>query len=187
MPSSKETSMQTEIKFAGFGGQGILLSAKLLAHTAMRQGFNVAWVPSYGPEMRGGTAYCTVVISKQPIGSPIIKNPSHLVAMNRPSFEAFCNDVKPGGIIFINSTLIPTRSDRTDITQLIVPANRIAIKTGSVKTANIVALAAFVSKSRVVDPILLRETIRDEFTKKPEILPLNMMAFEAGVEAASDD
>ncbi len=102
--------MQTEIKFAGFGGQGILLSAKLLAYAAMKQDFFVAWVPSYGPEMRGGTAYCTVVISDKRIGSPIIKNPSHLVAMNRPSLEKFANDVKPGGVIFINSSLIPTRS-----------------------------------------------------------------------------
>ncbi|MFN2436499.1 MAG: 2-oxoacid:acceptor oxidoreductase family protein, partial [Desulfotignum sp.] len=102
--------MQTEIKFAGFGGQGILLSAKLLAYAAMKQGSFVAWIPSYGPEMRGGTAYCTVVISDRLIGSPIIKNPTHLVAMNRPSLEKFEHDVKPGGIIFINSSLIPVTS-----------------------------------------------------------------------------
>ncbi len=85
--------MQSEVKFAGFGGQGILLSGKILAHAAMEEGLEVAWVPSYGPEMRGGTAYCTVVISDRPIGSPIIKNPLHLIAMNRPSLEKFAPDV----------------------------------------------------------------------------------------------
>ena len=153
--------MQTEIKFAGFGGQGILLSAKLLAYAAMKQDFFVAWVPSYGPEMRGGTAYCTVVISDKRIGSPIIKNPSHLVAMNRPSLEKFANDVKTGGVILINSSLIPTRSERDDITELIVPANDIATKAGSVRAANIVALSAFAAKADVVDLELLKKCVKD--------------------------
>ena len=176
--------MQTEIKFAGFGGQGILLSAKLLAHAAMNQGFFVAWVPSYGPEMRGGTAYCTVVISDKRIGSPIIKNPAHLVAMNRPSLEKFAKDIKPGGVILINSSLIPTRSNRTDITELIVPANDSAIKTGSVKCANIIALSAFAAKAKLVDMDILKECVKEEFAKKPKIIPLNMKAFDVGVEIA---
>ena len=178
--------MQTEIKFAGFGGQGILLSAKLLAQAAMNQGYFVAWVPSYGPEMRGGTAYCTVVIGDSRIGSPIIKNPAHLVAMNRPSLEKFAQDVKPGGVIMINSSLIPTRSNRTDITELIVPANDSAIQTGSVKCANIIALSAFAAKSGVVDMDILKECVKKEFAKKPKIIPLNMKAFDVGVEIARD-
>ena len=177
--------MQTEIKFAGFGGQGILLSAKLLAYAAMKQGFFVAWVPSYGPEMRGGTAYCTVVIGDKRIGSPIIKNPSHLVAMNRPSLEKFANDVKPGGVILINSSLIPTRSNRTDIVELIVPANDSAIKVGSVKCANIIALSAFAAKARVVDMDILRHCVMDEFSAKPKIIPLNMKAIDEGVDMAN--
>jgi len=177
--------MQTEIKFAGFGGQGILLSAKLLAYAAMKQGFFVAWVPSYGPEMRGGTAYCTVVIGDKRIGSPIIKNPSHLVAMNRPSLEKFANDVKPGGVILINSSLIPTRSNRTDIVELIVPANDSAIQVGSVKCANIIALSAFAAKAKVVDMEILRHCVMDEFSAKPKIIPLNMKAFDAGVDIAN--
>ncbi len=176
--------MQTEIKFAGFGGQGILLSAKLLAYAAMKQGFFVAWVPSYGPEMRGGTAYCTVVIGDKRIGSPIIKNPSHLVAMNRPSLEKFANDVKPGGVILINSSLIPTRSNRTDIVELIVPANDSAIKVGSVKCANIIALSAFAAKAKIVDMDILRHCVMDEFSAKPKIIPLNMKAFDEGVDIA---
>ena len=177
--------MQTEIKFAGFGGQGILLSAKLLAYAAMKQGFFVAWVPSYGPEMRGGTAYCTVVIGDKRIGSPIIKNPSHLVAMNRPSLEKFAADVKPGGVILINSSLIPTRSERTDIIELIVPANDSAIKVGSVKCANIIALSAFAAKAKVVDMDILRHCVMDEFSAKPKIIPLNMKAFDEGVDIAN--
>lgn len=178
--------MQTEIQFAGFGGQGILLSAKLLAYTAMKQEFFVAWVPSYGPEMRGGTAYCTVVISDKRIGSPIIKNPSHLVAMNRPSLEKFAKDVKPGGIIFINGSLIPTRSKRDDITELVVPVNDIAIKAGSVRAANIVALSAFAAKARLVDMELLKQSIKEEFAAKPKIIPLNMKAFDEGVNIAEN-
>ncbi|WP_299981114.1 2-oxoacid:acceptor oxidoreductase family protein [Desulfobacula sp.] len=179
--------MQTEIKFAGFGGQGILLSAKLLAYAAMKQGFFVAWVPSYGPEMRGGTAYCTVVISDKRIGSPIIKNPSHLVAMNRPSLEKFANDVKPGGVIFINSSLIPTRSERDDITELIVPANDIATKAGSIRAANIVALSAFVAKTKIVDLELLKNCVKNEFAAKAKIIPLNMKAFDEGVNSANNN
>ncbi|THB79935.1 MAG: 2-oxoacid:ferredoxin oxidoreductase subunit gamma [Desulfobacteraceae bacterium] len=176
--------MQTEIKFAGFGGQGILLSAKLLAYAAMKQGSQVAWIPSYGPEMRGGTAYCTVVISDRLIGSPIIKNPTHLVAMNRPSLEKFANDIKPDGIILINSSLIPVRSNREDITELIVPANDAAIKVGSVKCANIIALSSFAAKSKLVDLDILKECVKEEFSSKPKIIPLNMDAFDEGVNIA---
>jgi 2-oxoglutarate ferredoxin oxidoreductase subunit gamma len=178
--------MQTEIKFAGFGGQGILLSAKLLAYAAMKQGFFVAWVPSYGPEMRGGTAYCTVVIGDKRIGSPIIKNPSHLVAMNRPSLEKFDKDVKPGGVILINSSLIPTRSQRDDVIELIVPTNEIAMKAGSGRAANIVALSAFAAKSKIVDLEILKECIKEEFAAKPKIIPLNMLAFDEGVKIAGN-
>ena len=127
--------MQSEVMFAGFGGQGILLIGKILASTAMEQGFQVGWIPSYGPEMRGGTAYCTVVISDRPIGSPIIRNPKHLVAMNRPSLEKFAPMVKPGGIVLINSSIIPIGSGRTDIDELKVPVIDIANELGNVRSA----------------------------------------------------
>ena len=142
--------MQSEVMFAGFGGQGILLSAKILAHAAMEEGREVAWVPSYGPEMRGGTAYCTVVISDRLIGSPIIRNPMHLIAMNRPSLEKFAPQVKAGGIILVNSSLISIGSNRSDVDEIRVPVNDIAVKIGSVRSANIVALSAFVSRSHLV-------------------------------------
>jgi 2-oxoglutarate ferredoxin oxidoreductase subunit gamma len=176
--------MQSEVMFAGFGGQGILMSGKILAEAAMEMGLEVGWVPSYGPEMRGGTAYCTVVISDRPIGSPIIRNPMHLVAMNRPSLEKFAPHVKPGGIIFINSSLIPIDSGRSDVDELKVPATEIAKNLGSERVANIVALSAFVSRSDIVDFDLFKETVKTEFASKEKFIPLNMAAVEEGKKAA---
>ena len=176
--------MQTEVQFAGFGGQGIMVMGKILAHAAMEEGFEVSWVPSYGPEMRGGTAYCTVVVSDQPIGSPVIKNPTHLVAMNRPSLEKFGSTIKPGGVIFINGSLISVRSGRDDVRELIVPVIEIARDLGTVKAANVVALAAFVAKSNVVQIASLKASIEAEFAAKKKLIPLNMKAVEEGIKAA---
>jgi len=176
--------MQREVIFAGFGGQGILSAGKILAHAAMEEGYEVAWVPSYGPEMRGGTAYCMVVISDRPIGSPIIKNPLHLVAMNRPSLERFATQVKPGGVILINSSLIPIRTNRSDVVELVVPATDIANELGSVRSANIVALSAFVEKSRIVGFEKLRHCVEEEFREKKNVLLLNLKAVERGKQAA---
>lgn len=176
--------MQSEVMFAGFGGQGILLAGKILAHAAMEAGYEVAWIPSYGPEMRGGTAYCTVVISDRPIGSPIIRNPQHLVAMNRPSLEKFAPSVKAGGVVVINSSLIPIDAKRDDVDELKVPATDIADSLGSVKAANIVALAAFVARSGIVDFELFRECVKEEFAAKEKFIPLNMNAIDAGRKAA---
>jgi 2-oxoglutarate ferredoxin oxidoreductase subunit gamma len=177
--------MQSEVMFAGFGGQGILLSAKILAHAAMEEGMEVAWVPSYGPEMRGGTAYCTVVISDRLIGSPIIRNPMHLVAMNRPSLEKFAPVVKSNGVILVNSSLISIGADRDDVDELRVPVNDIAIKLGSVRSANIVALSAFVARSGVVQLETLRSCVTEEFSKKKALIPLNMAAMDEGQKAAA--
>ena len=176
--------MQTEVQFAGFGGQGIMVMGKILAHAAMEEGFEVTWVPSYGPEMRGGTAYCTFVVIDQPIGSPVIKNPTHLVAMNRPSLEKFSNTIKPGGLIFINGSLISVRSGRDDVRELIVPVIEIARDLGTVKAANVVALAAFVAKSGMVSIEALKASIEEEFAAKKKLIPLNMKAVEEGVKAA---
>ena len=177
--------MQNEVMFAGFGGQGILLSAKILAHAAMEEGMEVAWVPSYGPEMRGGTAYCTVVISDRLIGSPIIRNPMHLVAMNRPSLEKFAPVVRSSGVILVNSSLISIGVDRDDVDELRVPVNDIAIKLGSVRSANIVALSAFVARSGVVQLETLRSCVTEEFSNKKALIPLNMAAIDEGQKAAA--
>ena len=178
--------MQSEVRFAGFGGQGILSIGKILANAAMMEGSQVAWIPSYGPEMRGGTAYCTVVISDNPIGSPIIRYPEHLVAMNRPSLEKFAPTVKPNGVVLINSSLISIDSARSDVDELKVPAVDIAKELGNVKAANIVALAAFVQRSQIVSKQTLKESIKAEFERKPHLVNLNLKAFEAGVAVAGD-
>ena len=176
--------MQKEVMFAGFGGQGILLIGHILAHAAMEAGFEVAWIPSYGPEMRGGTAYCLVVFSDRTIGSPIIKKPLHLVAMNRPSLEKFAPLIKPHGVVVVNSSLIPIASGRDDVDELLVPANDIAKEIGSVKVANIVALAAFVARSNIVDFDLLRECVKAEFAGREKLIPINLQALEEGRKAA---
>jgi len=179
--------MQSEIMFAGFGGQGILLIGKILAHAAMEEGKEVAWIPSYGPEMRGGTAYCTVVISDRPIGSPIIKNPRHLIAMNRPSLEKFAPVVKPEGVVVVNASLIPVAAGRQDIDELRVPVVDIATALGNAKAANIVALAAFVARSNIVAIETLKNCLKQEFAKKPKLIPLNLKAVDEGVKAAQRD
>ncbi len=176
--------MQNEVQFAGFGGQGIMLMGQILAQAAMQAGSEVVWIPSYGPEMRGGTAYCTVVISDRPIGSPIIRNPMHLVAMNRPSLEKFAPCVKPGGVIFINSSIIAIEAGRDDVDVLKVPIIEMAKDIGNVKAANIVALAAFVARSKIVDFALLQESVKRKFAEKEKLIPLNMKALEEGRKIA---
>lgn len=115
--------METSVLMAGFGGQGTLLAGKLLAEACMDEGMEVSWLPSYGPEMRGGTANCCVVVSDKPVASPVINEPDVLVAMNRPSLERFASTVKKGGVIIINSSLINIKSGRTDIKEYFIPAN----------------------------------------------------------------
>jgi 2-oxoglutarate ferredoxin oxidoreductase subunit gamma len=176
--------MQHEVQFAGFGGQGIMVMGQILAQSAMLASSEVVWIPSYGPEMRGGTAYCTVVIGDRPIGSPIIRNPKHLVAMNRPSLEKFAPTVKPGGVVFINSSMISIGADREDVDVLKVPIIEIAKDLGNVKAANIVALAAFVARSKIVDFELLREAVKEKFAAREKLIPLNMKALEEGRKAA---
>ena len=176
--------MQEEVQFAGFGGQGIMLMGQILAQAAMEAGHEVVWIPSYGPEMRGGTAYCTVVISDRLIGSPIIRNPQHLVAMNRPSLEKVASSVKPGGVIFINSSVIPIDAGREDADVIRVPIIEIAKDLGNVKAANIVALSAFVTRSQVVDFDLLKKAVKYKFAQKEKLIPLNMKALEEGRKAA---
>jgi 2-oxoglutarate ferredoxin oxidoreductase subunit gamma len=180
----KGAPMQSEVMFAGFGGQGILFSAKILAHAALEQGFEVVWIPSYGAEMRGGTAYCMVVISDRPIGSPIVRNPLHLVAMNWPSLEKFAPVVKSGGVIMINSSLISRDAGRQDVDEIKIPVNDMATAIGNSKAANIVALGAFAARSKMVDFEILQECVKVEFAAKAKLIPLSMAALEKGREAA---
>ena len=176
--------MQREVKFAGFGGQGILSAGKFLADAALVEGKEVAWVPSYGPEMRGGTAYCTVVIADDPIGSPVVNTPMDLVAMNRPSLEKFEPTVKQGGIIIVNSSLIPDRVKRKDVTELLVPANDTAIKLGNNRGANMVILGAYVEATGIVELKTILDHMPEAFARKQQFVESNIACVKAGAEIA---
>lgn len=134
--------MNEEIIFSGFGGQGALFAGQLLAYSALDSGLHVTWIPSYGPEMRGGTAHCTVVVSDEPIGSPLVRHPRAAVALNLPSFEKYEPVIKPGGLLVYNVSLAPVQPSRSDIQYLAVPANDIAERLGNVRMANVVLLGA---------------------------------------------
>ena len=135
--------MNEEIIFSGFGGQGALFAGQLLAYAALDSGLEVTWIPSYGPEMRGGTAHCTVVISDEPIGSPSVRHPHAVVALNLPSFEKYEPLVKPGGLLLYNESLIPASPKRDDIRYIAIPANDVAEELGNVRMANVVLLGAY--------------------------------------------
>jgi len=175
---------QYEVTFAGFGGQGIMTAGQLLAYSGMAEGKKVIWLPSYGPEMRGGTAYCTVVISDIRIGSPIINNPRALCVFNRPSFDKFAPRVKPGGLLIVNSSLINVSSDRKDLTQLLVPANDMALKAGTPKAANIVVLGAFIAASGVVPYNTVKRIVKEKMGAKKDLLEINLKVLKQGHDFA---
>jgi 2-oxoglutarate ferredoxin oxidoreductase subunit gamma len=170
----------TEVLMAGFGGQGMLLSGKLLAYAAMEHGKEVSWLPSYGPEMRGGTANVTVCVSDDPVGSPYIIEPVALLVMNQPSLEKFGPKVKKGGLIVVNTSLIPITTDRDDCTVLNIAANDIAKEAGTARAANLVMLGAYVGWSGIVDKDVTIAMIKKEFASKAKFIPANVAGFEAG-------
>lgn len=171
---------QVEVVMAGFGGQGVMTAGQLLAYAGMDEGKQVVWIPSYGPEMRGGTANCTVVISDARIGSPIINNPLSACVFNRPSLDKFGAMLRPGGLLLINSSLIDVVSGRSDITEILVPANDIAITVGSPKVANMVMLAAYVAATEIVSFDTLNRMLELKMGKKKDLLAINHRAFEEG-------
>jgi 2-oxoglutarate ferredoxin oxidoreductase subunit gamma len=170
----------TEVLMAGFGGQGMLLSGKLLAHAAMEEGKEVSWLPSYGPEMRGGTANVTVCIAEKQVGSPYITTPGALLVMNQPSLEKFAPKVKKGGLIVVNTSLIPIRVDRGDCKVLYIDAGGLAAKAGTARAANLVMFGAYVGWSQVVGHDMCVKMIEEEFASKAKFIPANVAAFKAG-------
>lgn len=134
--------MQEEIIISGFGGQGTLFAGQLLSYAAMDQGMHVTWLPSYGPEMRGGTAHCIVIIADEPIGSPVVRRPSIAIVMNLPSLQKYEPLVQPGGLLIINSSLIPAEATRTDIRVERAPASDIAAELGDTRMSNMVLVGA---------------------------------------------
>jgi 2-oxoglutarate ferredoxin oxidoreductase subunit gamma len=172
--------MHTEIILAGFGGQGVLLIGKLLAYAGMRAGREVTWMPAYGPEMRGGTCNCTVVLSDRPIGSPITKSPHGLIALNLPSLDKFEDSVRPGGIITVNTSLINRSPRRTDVMVVAVPANEVAIECGNAKAANMVALGAYLGASGITDLEQVKAILAESFAGKPALVAVNHAALSRG-------
>ena len=170
--------------FAGFGGQGTLLIGKFLACAGLMEGKEVTWLRSYGPEMRGGTANCAVVVSDKPMAAPVISNPSAVIAMNLPSLLKFEHTVKPGGVLIINSSLTDAKSTRDDLTVAYVPATEIAEQVGNPKGASVVILGAYVAlHPDIVKVETLVEAMREELgPRKAKFLDGNIKALHAGIE-----
>ncbi|MHC5011346.1 MAG: 2-oxoacid:acceptor oxidoreductase family protein [Planctomycetota bacterium] len=176
----------TEVLMAGFGGQGMLLAGKILAHAAMEAGMQVSWLPSYGPEMRGGTANVTVCLSTRPIASPLITNPRALLVMNLPSLEKFAPRVKPGGVIVVNSTLVKKDPDRPDCTVIRIDARALAEEAGSERSSNFVMLGAYVGATGVVAAEAVEQEIVREFPgRKAKHVPGIIAAYQAGLAEGS--
>ena len=174
--------MQNDVIMAGFGGQGILLIGKILAYAGMHAGKEVSWLPSYGPEMRGGTCNCTVVISDKPVGSPVIRSPRAVLAMNLPSLEKFENDIRPEGLLLINSSLINRGAERDDLRVIQVPANEVATELGNPRGANMVALGAYLGATDAVSLDEVIEVVRETFAAKPAVIDVNIEALRKGFE-----
>ncbi len=170
---------EVAMTLSGFGGQGVLFAGLALAEGALREGLQLTWIPSYGPEMRGGTAHCHIRLSRNPIASPWISRPSALMAFNQPSIDKFAHEILPGGLLLANSSMVDKLPDRSDIKIVRVPAYEAATNLGNVKSANMIMLGAYLEASKAVD----QESILSAFVEhgiKPDMLKNNREAMEAG-------
>jgi len=175
--------MTHQILIAGFGGQGVLFAGKFLAYKGMVEDKNISWLPSYGPEMRGGTANCSVVLSDMPVGSPIITNPDVLVAMNLPSLQKFVDTVVPGGKIFVDSTLIDAKVDRTDVEVFYIPATQMAKDAGFSTLANMILMGKLIKETGAVRFDNNLETLKSFIpAKKEKLIDINCQALQAGYD-----
>lgn len=168
--------------FAGFGGQGVLSMGLNLAQAAMREGKNVTYLPSYGAEVRGGAANCTVAVSDEEIASPVASSPDFVVALNQPSLVKFQNQVHAGGLLFINSSIVEAKIARGDIDVVGVPASAIAEEMKSPKSANMVMLGAFIKKNNLVSLTSLMEGLKSTLKQKKKLIDINIKALEAGYD-----
>ncbi|MBU9714270.1 2-oxoacid:acceptor oxidoreductase family protein [Evansella tamaricis] len=175
--------MKEEIIIAGFGGQGVMSMGQLLAFAGMKQGKEVSWLPSYGPEQRGGTANVSVVISDSKVGSPIIDSPTTVILLNNPSFEKFEKKVVPGGNILTNGDLVNLPCKRNDISLFSIQATTIAEKLGNHRVAGMVILGAFIEKTGILSKESLVEALLHVLGKeKQHLIPVNIAALESGME-----
>jgi 2-oxoglutarate ferredoxin oxidoreductase subunit gamma len=175
--------MQTEILIAGFGGQGVLFAGQLLAYAGMENGKQVTWIPSYGPEMRGGTANCTVIISDDEIGSPLVRHPKVLMAFNLPSLDKYESSVAEGGLLVINSSIIDRSVDRNNVRTVLVPANDEAESLGDKRLTNMVMLGAMLANQSVLPLEALEKALENHIPDRhKKLLPSNIKALQKGAE-----
>jgi len=169
--------------FAGFGGQGVMLMGQLLSYAGMMEGKYVTWMPSYGPEMRGGTANCTVVLDDEPVGSPVIDKPSVVVAMNIPSLIKFEKDIEKNGILILNTSVIDREPTRKDLKVYKIDANKISEELGNTKVANVVVLGAFLKATGAIKKESLEKAIEKKLTgKKEKLIEINISALQKGYD-----
>ncbi|MBK9943820.1 MAG: 2-oxoacid:acceptor oxidoreductase family protein [Kouleothrix sp.] len=177
--------MYNDVIFSGFGGQGVLFTGQLLAYAAMDAGLHVTWIPSYGPEMRGGTAHCTVVVSDSPIGSPLVRRPRNVVAFNNPSFEKYLPQLAPDGTLVYNSSLITPSSARTDIQLVAVPANDLAAELGEARLLNMVLLGALLARAPILPLATLERALATHTAERHRaLLAPNLQALRRAYEYA---
>ncbi len=175
--------MQTDIIIAGFGGQGVLFAGQLLAYAAMDEGREVTWIPSYGPEMRGGTANCTVVIADEEIGSPLVRNPQAVIAMNLPSLDKYETAVRAGGVMIINSSIVNRGVTRADIRAALIPGNEIAESLGDRRMTNMVLLGGLLANLPVLSLESIERALQSHLPARHQrLLPLNIQALHRGAE-----
>jgi 2-oxoglutarate ferredoxin oxidoreductase subunit gamma len=176
--------MKTEIICAGFGGQGVLTAGLIIAQNCINEDKNVTWIPSYGAEMRGGTANCNIKISDKEISSPFVTDIDILIALNEPSLDKFEKNIKPGGLLFVNSSLIADRDYRQDVKVVLVPMTELANEANNPRGANLAMLGAFVEKSSLFDKDLFSKGIDDFFTAKGKVNKGNAICFKLGWDYA---
>ncbi len=175
--------MTNEILLAGFGGQGILFVGKVLAYSGLIDDKEVSWLPSYGPEMRGGTCNCSVCLSDEPIGSPLVIEPSILLAMNTPSFNKFIGSVKAGGKVFVDSTMVDEKCDRTDIDCYYIPATQLAADNNLPGGANIILLGKIMKETGIISEEIARKALEKIVPPtKVQLIENNMKAIKLGME-----
>lgn len=177
--------MLHEVIIAGSGGQGVMLMGQLLAYSGMLEKKHVTWIPSYGPEMRGGTANCSVIVSHEPIGAPIVTEPTAVVSMNRPSLDKFEPSICPGGTLLINGSLIDRPVTRKDIKAYKVQANDIADRLGNLRVANMVMLGALITATGIVAPESVLQALQKMFTGREHLVQINEKALREGIAAVS--
>jgi 2-oxoglutarate ferredoxin oxidoreductase subunit gamma len=179
--------MHEEVIISGFGGQGTLFAGQLLTYAGMYEGRQVTWIPSYGPEMRGGTAHCTVILSDEPIGSPIIRNPSIAIVLNPLSMDKYEPLLTPGGVMVVNSSLCRRPPQRTDVTTVEVPANELAMELGNVRMANVVLLGALLATKPIVSPESIEKAMEEEIpARRKHIIEPNKRALKRGMDYAQE-